>query len=119
MNLLPYLPAAELGSCPEERRWLIENLWADQAVGVVPRREGGGVNDLVAVHLMNGHELVIRDADRCADTPAVLGDVLEVVTHVKGQIEFVIGCRAHATEPVRDKGVDAEWCYDVDRIDAK
>jgi RecA-family ATPase len=35
MNLLPYLPAAELGSCPEERRWLIENLWADQAVGVV------------------------------------------------------------------------------------
>ena len=35
MNLLPYLPAAELGSCPEERRWLIEDLWADQAVGVV------------------------------------------------------------------------------------
>jgi RecA-family ATPase len=35
MSLLPYLPAAELGSCPEERRWLIEGLWADQAVGVV------------------------------------------------------------------------------------
>ncbi len=35
MNLLPYLPAAELGACPEERRWLIDGLWADQAVGVV------------------------------------------------------------------------------------
>jgi hypothetical protein len=34
-NLLPYLPAAELGACPEERRWLIDGLWADQAVGVV------------------------------------------------------------------------------------
>jgi len=35
VSLLPYLPAAELGSCPEERRWLIEGLWADQAVGVL------------------------------------------------------------------------------------
>ena len=34
-SLLPYLPAAELGACPEERRWLIDGLWADQAVGVL------------------------------------------------------------------------------------
>ena len=35
MTLLPYLPAAKLAVCPEERRWLIEGLWADQGVGIV------------------------------------------------------------------------------------
>ena len=35
MSLLPYLPAASLALCPEEQRWLIDGLWADQAVGIV------------------------------------------------------------------------------------
>jgi hypothetical protein len=35
MTALPVLPAHALPACPEERRWLIEGLWADQAVGIV------------------------------------------------------------------------------------
>ena len=35
MNALPIQAAHALPACPEERRWLIEGLWADQAVGIV------------------------------------------------------------------------------------
>jgi len=35
MSLLPVEPAHQLPTCPEERRWLIDGLWADQAVGIV------------------------------------------------------------------------------------
>jgi len=35
MTALPTMPASELPACPEERRWLIEGLWAAQAVGIV------------------------------------------------------------------------------------
>jgi len=33
--MLPVTRAGELPICPAEHRWLIENLWADQAVGIV------------------------------------------------------------------------------------
>ncbi len=33
--LLPTSPAHQLEGCPPERRWLIEALWAEQAVGIV------------------------------------------------------------------------------------
>jgi RecA-family ATPase len=33
--VLPFLPAHRLTQQPEERRWLIEDLWADEAVGIV------------------------------------------------------------------------------------
>jgi hypothetical protein len=33
--VLPFLPAHRLAERPEERRWLIEGLWADEAVGIV------------------------------------------------------------------------------------
>ena len=32
---LPTLPAHRLAECPPERRWLIDELWADEAVGIV------------------------------------------------------------------------------------
>ena len=32
---LPVTRAAELPVCPPERRWLIADLWADEAVGIV------------------------------------------------------------------------------------
>jgi hypothetical protein len=35
MSLLPVEPAHRLKDCPEEERWLIENLWADEAVGII------------------------------------------------------------------------------------
>ena len=35
MISLPVKPAHALPACPEEKRWLIEGLWADQAVGIV------------------------------------------------------------------------------------
>jgi hypothetical protein len=35
MSLLPVEPAHRLAACSEERRWLIEELWADEAVGIV------------------------------------------------------------------------------------
>jgi hypothetical protein len=35
MSLLPVAPAHALAECPVERRWLIDGLWADQAVGIV------------------------------------------------------------------------------------
>ncbi len=35
MNQLATRLAHQLAPCPEERRWLIEGLWADQAVGIV------------------------------------------------------------------------------------
>ena len=38
MSGLPVCKPHELDACPNERRWLIEGLWADQAVGIV----GGG-----------------------------------------------------------------------------
>lgn len=33
--MLPFLPAHRLAARPEERRWLIEGLWAEEAVGIV------------------------------------------------------------------------------------
>ena len=35
MSLLPVEPAYRLAERPEERRWLVETLWADEAVGIV------------------------------------------------------------------------------------
>jgi hypothetical protein len=35
MTMLPVARAADLPVCPPEARWLIEDLWADQAVGIV------------------------------------------------------------------------------------
>lgn len=35
MSALPVCKPHELDACPNERRWLIEGLWADQAVGIV------------------------------------------------------------------------------------
>lgn len=35
MTGLPVRLAADLEPCPEERRWLIEELWADRAVGIL------------------------------------------------------------------------------------
>jgi hypothetical protein len=35
MSLLPVLPAHSLGSLPDEDRWLVEGLWAEEAVGIV------------------------------------------------------------------------------------
>ena len=35
MSLLPVVPAHALAECPDERRWLIDGLWADQAVGII------------------------------------------------------------------------------------
>jgi RecA-family ATPase len=35
MSALPVVPAHRLAACPEERRWLVEGLWADEAVGIV------------------------------------------------------------------------------------
>lgn len=35
MSLLPTLPAHRLAERAEERRWLVEDLWADEAVGIV------------------------------------------------------------------------------------
>jgi hypothetical protein len=34
-HLLPVERAHRLQRCPEERRWLIEDLWADEAVGII------------------------------------------------------------------------------------
>jgi hypothetical protein len=35
MMRLPVLRACELPVCPPEHRWLIEDLWAERAVGIV------------------------------------------------------------------------------------
>ena len=35
MNTLSFLRACELERCPEERKWLVEGLWSDRAVGIV------------------------------------------------------------------------------------
>jgi len=35
VTVLPFLPAHRLAQQPEERRWLIDGLWADEAVGIV------------------------------------------------------------------------------------
>ena len=35
MSLLPFTPAHRLASKPPEQRWLVEGLWADQAVGIL------------------------------------------------------------------------------------
>lgn len=35
MKLLPVQHASELATCSEENRWLIEGLWAEQAVGMI------------------------------------------------------------------------------------
>lgn len=35
MSLLPFRRACELDACTEEKRWLIEDLWAAEAVGIV------------------------------------------------------------------------------------
>jgi RecA-family ATPase len=35
MTRLPVLRACELPVCPPEHRWLIEDLWAEEAVGIV------------------------------------------------------------------------------------
>jgi hypothetical protein len=35
MSLLPVLPAHALASLPDEHRWLVDGLWAEEAVGIV------------------------------------------------------------------------------------
>jgi hypothetical protein len=35
VNTLPFRRACELERCPEERKWLVEGLWSDRAVGIV------------------------------------------------------------------------------------
>ena len=35
MSALPYLPAHRLAPQPDGRRWLIDGLWAEEAVGIV------------------------------------------------------------------------------------
>ena len=35
MNLLPVVPAHRLAARPEQRRWLVTGLWAEQAVGIL------------------------------------------------------------------------------------
>lgn len=35
MNTLPLRRACELERCPEDRKWLVEGLWSDRAVGIV------------------------------------------------------------------------------------
>lgn len=35
MTLLPVEPAHRLKACPAEERWLIEDLWADEGVGII------------------------------------------------------------------------------------
>jgi hypothetical protein len=35
MNALPLRRACELERCPEDRKWLVEGLWSDRAVGIV------------------------------------------------------------------------------------
>jgi hypothetical protein len=35
MSLLPVLPAHELANRPEQQCWLVEHLWADEAVGII------------------------------------------------------------------------------------
>ena len=35
MNLLPVVPAHRLATRPEQHRWLVSGLWAEQAVGIV------------------------------------------------------------------------------------
>lgn len=35
MNTLPVVPAHQLAAICDEQRWLIDQLWAEQAVGVI------------------------------------------------------------------------------------
>ena len=35
MMILPFKPAFQLACVEKNKRWLIEELWADQAVGII------------------------------------------------------------------------------------
>ena len=35
MNVFPTRRPAELAEQPQERRWLVEQLWSEQAVGII------------------------------------------------------------------------------------
>ena len=35
MTQLPVLPAWRLAECPEQQRWLVEELWSEEAVGII------------------------------------------------------------------------------------
>ena len=35
MTLLPVQPAWRLADCPEQRRWLVDGLWSEEAVGII------------------------------------------------------------------------------------
>jgi len=67
MTGLPVRLAADLEPCPEERRWLIEELWADRAVGILGGEPKLGKSWLaldVAVSVASGAPCLRRFAVR-------------------------------------------------------
>lgn len=65
MTGLPVSLAADLVPCPEERRWLIEELWADRAVGILggePKLGKSWLALLIAVCVASGAACLRRFA---------------------------------------------------------
>lgn len=68
MNTLPVVPAHQLATICDEQRWLIEQLWAEQAVGVIggePKSNKSFLALDMAVAVASGAPCLGRFAVRC------------------------------------------------------
>jgi hypothetical protein len=120
---LPVVRACELPVCPPERRWLIVNLWADEAVGIVGGEPNCGKSflalDMVAqspaaCRVCAGSPQ--RGAGRCSCTP--LRTALHLVrTRLDGicraahdRLEVVLSSRTAFGRPIQARYRDV--CFD-------
>ena len=60
MNLLPVVPAHRLAARPEQRRWLVTGLWAEQAVGIL-----GGEPNICKSFLALDLAVAVAAGSRC------------------------------------------------------
>jgi AAA domain len=96
MTTLPVARACDLPVCPPERRWLIEDLWADEAVGIIGGEPKCGKSFLaldLVVAVAGGVPCLRRfSASRCG--PVLLYAAEDALHVVRTRLEGI--CRAAA-----------------------
>jgi hypothetical protein len=94
--MLPVARACELPVCPPERQWLIEDLWADQAVGIIGGEPKCGKSFLaldLLVAVASGAPCLRRFAAR-QQGPGLLYAAEDALHVVRARLEGI--CRAAA-----------------------
>ena len=98
MNTLPVVPAHQLAAICDEQRWLIDQLWAEQAVGVIggePKSNKSFLALDMAVAVASGARCLGRFAVRCPGR-VLLYAAEDAATTVRERLDGI--CRAAGCE---------------------